>query len=342
MFKYGFILIAAANFMGAFSLVAQDMDIITPHKYTDPAKKPQYEIPSSCRYTTSRHLAGAPDIVYYLSKPKVESYPIAILCTGSTNRNTIGSVIHFHRYLLQEFMDLNVGVVTVEQWGVDGSTVQVEESMHHYTWSQRLQDHIGVIKKLIGNRPAGWNGKLIFLGASEGGPLITALTIRYSDITLATVNWVGAGDWSWREQLWTFIKNMKKNAPWWVKVWDWMPRWMPFSSEIPKNRQEYDACMDVTMVNPCADKEFLGMTYLYHADALQWPLVEYDKIKTPYLVVAGAQDSIIDSCDAFVCKMRQAGADITYMRIEDMDHYVRNRPDIVTQSFTWLEKILKG
>jgi hypothetical protein len=121
-------------FLAVMSLVALSQEIhITPHKYTDPAKKPCYEIPSSSRYTMSRHAAGAPDIVYYMSKPKADSYPIAVLCTGSSNRNTIDSVIHFHRYFLQEFMDLNVGVVTVEQWGVDGATVKIEEFMQHYT-----------------------------------------------------------------------------------------------------------------------------------------------------------------------------------------------------------------
>jgi pimeloyl-ACP methyl ester carboxylesterase len=331
MLKQKFCLAMTVNLVVSFSLVAQEAHTITPHKYTDSAKMPHYEIPASSRHTVSRYEAAAPDIIYYMSMPKAESYPIAILCGGSSNRNTIGSIIHFHRYLLQEFMDLNVGVVTVEQWGVDGATVQIEEFMHHYTRSQRLQDHIVVIEKLIGNRPLGWNGKLIFLGASEGGPLITALTIRYPDITLATVNWVGAGDWNWREELWVFVQNMRKNAAWWLKLWDLVPQWMPFALNIPKDRLEYDLRMDETVLHPCVDKEFLGMTYLYHADALQWPMVEYEKIKTPYLVVAGAQDSIIDSCDAFVCKAQDAGADITYMRIADMDHYIRNRPDIVVQ-----------
>lgn len=336
------ILCVLALFVGHnFLLPEQEVNHITPYKYTDPAKELEYEIPVSSRYTTSRHAAGAPDIVYYMSKPKADSYPLAVLCTGSSNRDTIGSVIHFHRYFLQEFMDLYVGVVTVEQWGVDGSIVQVEEFMNHYTRSQRLQDHITVIENLIVNRPSGWNGKLIFLGVSEGGPLITALTIQYPDVTLATVNWVGAGDWNWRDELWAFINDMRKKWPWWVKVWDWIPRWLPYSSDIPKNRQEYDVCMDETVLHPRTDKEFLGMTYQYHADALQWSMVEYEKIKTPYLVVAGVEDSIIDSCDAFVCKAQDTNVNITYMRILDMDHYVRKRPDIITQSFSWLEQQLK-
>ena len=105
MVKQQFCLVMTVNLMAAFSLVAQEIDTITPHKYIDPAKKPHYTIPASSRHTVSRYEAAAPDIIYYMSMPKAESYPIAILCAGSSNRNTIDSVIHFHRYLLQEFLD---------------------------------------------------------------------------------------------------------------------------------------------------------------------------------------------------------------------------------------------
>jgi hypothetical protein len=67
---------------------------ITPFKYVDtPAP---YEIPASSRFTAKRD-ADAPDIVYYLSKPNVTSYPIAILCGGSSSKDDITSIIHVHR-----------------------------------------------------------------------------------------------------------------------------------------------------------------------------------------------------------------------------------------------------
>lgn len=86
------------------------------------------------------------------------------------------------------------------------------------------------------------------------------------------------------------------------------------------------------------DKYFLGMTYKYHADALCYPEFEYSKIKNPFLVVAGAQDSSIISSDRFVQQAQAAGANITYLRVADMDHYVRKRPDIIAQSFEWLKQ----
>jgi len=131
---------------------------ITPYKFTSSNQLPTYSIPQSARFTAPRLNAQEPPIIYYFSRPKAEEYPIALLCTGSSSEDSISSVIHFHRYFLQEFMDMGVGVITVEQWGVDGNSIHSQEFMEHYTRSQRLNDHIEVVEAIIAHPPAGWNG----------------------------------------------------------------------------------------------------------------------------------------------------------------------------------------
>ena len=79
------------------------------------------------------------------------------------------------------------------------------------------------------------------------------------------------------------------------------------------------------------------MTYMYHADALNWPDIDYKELKSPYLVVARDKDTLIESSDEFVRKAKQAGANITYLRVAGMGNYVRKRQDILDQSFEWLE-----
>lgn len=329
-------------------------DVITPYKFSEAEvaqmqKKglsslevSQYQIPPSCRFTTPRNNQNAPEIVYYMSKPNRDTYPIIFLCGGSTSKESLGSIIHFHRHFMQECMNIGVAVITVELWGIDGATINEQECMHHYTRSQRLQDHISVIEALKKNPPQGWNRRLIFLGVSEGGPLVTSLTLHYDKDTLATVNWCGAGDYSWRDQLWSFLKAMKKNTPWYIKwplqVRMMLPSWAPFFIDFPKNEAEYNQRMDVTLTNPSCDEYFLGMTHKYHADAILYPKPSYEKIVTPFLVVAGAQDSIIEESDAFVQKAHEAGVNVSYIRVPDMDHYIRKRPDIIAQSFQWLEE----
>ena len=323
-----------------WSVMAMEGNEITPYKYKDNEQMPGYNIPPSSRFTTKRVDANAPDIVYYVSKPQGNDYPIVIMCGGSTGGpGDITSIIHFHRYFLKELRDdLELGVVTVEQWGVDGNKVDAAEFMKHYTRSQRLKDHQTVIKHLISNPPVGWNIKFVFFGVSEGGPLVTTLTEDHSAMTLATINWSGAGDWSWREELWAFCQVLLKANPdcqHQKKLCD-----CPICSGLMTSRQSYDGVMNEMLKNPTSEKNLMNMTYLYHADALRYPLPHYEKIKTPLLVVTGAQDSFVPSSDAFVQKAKEASAPVTYLRVEDMDHYVRKRPDVIKESFDWLRKYM--
>ncbi len=55
----------------------------------------------------------------------------------------------------------------------------------------------------------------------------------------------------------------------------------------------------------------------------------------------GGLDKIVPSADVFVEKAKKAGAPVTYFRINDMDHYLRKRPDVIQQSFEWLKEVLK-
>lgn len=59
------------------------------------------------------------------------------------------------------------------------------------------------------------------------------------------------------------------------------------------------------------------------------------------MIISGALDSFIKSSDAFVQKAQAAGVNITYMRIADMDHYIRRRPDVIAKSFEWLKEKLR-
>jgi pimeloyl-ACP methyl ester carboxylesterase len=300
------------------------------------ANAAEYDIHPSIRFTLERKESSSP-IVYYFSLPDVaeQSYPILIICDGSESKGSERSVFFVRDFFTERVRALNVGYVSIEKCGIDGNEVNQAEFWTHYTRSQRLKDHIQVIRHLEEHPPAGWNGKFIFVGVSEGGPLVTDLSIMCPN-TIATINWSGAGDWSWADELWQFFDHWKKNS-FWIRLYDAIPRWVPFSSDIPAIRPEFDALVQEIIVNPTPDLWMGGMTYLYHADAFQKPPIDYSKIKTPFLVVAGAEDSIIDSCDQFVQKGLDAGAPITYFRVDGMDHYIRKRPDIIDQSFEWLK-----
>jgi len=277
-------------------------------------------------------------LVYYFSKPsqQTQSYPMVIMCDGSSSKRDLRSALFIHQYFDKTIDALNYGLITVEKWGIDGNAINEKEFWSHYSRSQRFYDHLDVIKHLESGPPEGWDGTIIFIGVSEGGPLVNQLSIIYPK-TRATVNWVGAGDWDWADEFWEFWEQLKKNN-FLIRLYDLLPRWMPFASDIPQTRQEYDQLVEHIKQNPLPDKWLGGMTYFYHADAFQQKRIDYKKIYAPMLVVAGAQDSIIVSCDEFVAKAKAAGAPITYLRVEDMDHWIRKRPDVIKKSFEWLRE----
>lgn len=296
-----------------------------------------YQDSSSIRYSVERDQSSCP-IVYYFAPPieARNSYPILLLCDGSLQKNNARSCLYIREYFDSTIKQLNVGYLTVEHWGIDGDHIDKEEFWRHYTRSQRLKDHLQVIDFLEKNPPSGWNGQLIFIGVSEGGALVTDLSIACTN-AIATINWVGAGDFSWADELWQFFEHWKQNS-FWMSLYDKVPRFLPFSLDMPKKREEFDLLIEEIIANPVYDRSFAGMSYLYHADAFLKPPIDYSQIHGPLLVVKGAMDSDIESCDAFVSKAKLAGVDVTYFRIDDMDHYIRKRPDVIKASFDWLKK----
>lgn len=301
------------------------------------ANAAEYDIPPSIRFTLERE-ESFPPIVYYFSPPDTSNkpFPIFIICDGSESKGSERSIFFVRDFFEERVRSLDAGYLAIEKCGIDGNEIDKPEFWSRYTRSQRLKDHIQVIRHLEEHPPAGWNGQFIFAGVSEGGPLVTDLSILCPN-TIATINWSGAGDWSWGDELWQFFEHWKKNS-FWLRIYDSIPRWVPFSSDIPSTRSEFDALVQEIIANPSPDLWMGGMTYLYHADAFQKPPADYSKIRTPFLVVAGAEDSIIESCDQFVQKSLDAGAPVTYFRVDGMDHYIRKRPDVIDQSFVWVQE----
>lgn len=313
---------------------------VVPFKFERVPPK-DFVVPSQIRHTMPRRCADEPDIVYYLSRPKnTETFPIVFLLGGSYSRTTLSSIFHFHRYFLQECLDLGLGVVSLEEWGVDGRDVNVDVFMAHYTRTRRLEDYRIAIEHFMKEPPRGWNGKFVLFGISEGGPLVTRLSEEYPDNLLATINWAGAEAWLWRDEFWLCIQKMRSNFGWWQAFLDKLYQWVPFVRHIPATREEYDDLVDEMIKNPVATKEFLDFTYMYHADACAFPLPRYRMLQKPFLVVAGGLDPEISSFDDFVINAKEVGAPVTYFRVDEMGHFVRRNLYAVEKTFAWLAQQL--
>lgn len=141
---------------------------ITPFKLhekldTDPNLffENRYECPDDSKFFALRENKKEIQeaVTFYFSKPKSSDYPILIFCGGSQNRDLINqfldkninlaSIIHIHRYFLEEILSLGLGLVTVEQVGVTDKETDIEQFLKFYTRSQRIIDHSVVIEHFL-------------------------------------------------------------------------------------------------------------------------------------------------------------------------------------------------
>ena len=275
---------------------------------------------------------AGPNIDYYFSKPTdVKSYPIVIIIGGSTDKEHLSSIADFHKYFSQQLVQNKLGAISVDGWGININQTNESEFMAHYTRSQILINYQQVINYIKKYPPVGWNGKLALLGVSEGGNIEIELNENKANDILATVIWSGAGDYNWSKELWENMQEVSKEIP------------VDCSSndcQAIRNKQIYDKRMEYILKNPTPNQYFFNMTNMYMADALNYPTPDYAKMNGKFLIVSGAQDTLIASSDEFYRKAKQNNVDITYWRIESMDHLIRKRPDLMNNSFVWLSKEL--
>lgn len=281
-------------------------------------------------YSITRTDVSGPNINYYLSRPDTNSYPIVVLVGGSTDRDDLASIAEFHRYFWNDISQTHLGVISVEPWGINGDKISPDEFMAHYTRSQILHDYQQVIDYTQKHPPIGWNGKLALLGVSEGGSIVIRLNENKSNNILATVIWSGASDWSWQDEIWVDMQPICKSMP------------TLKDCKYITTRSKYDLKMDEMLKNPTASKYFFNMTYMYMADALKFNTPDYKNIHGSLLIVSGTKDTLIQSSDDFYRKAKANGVDVTYWRIEGMDHYIRKRPDLITNSFIWLKNTIQS
>lgn len=281
-------------------------------------------------YSISRNKPSEPNINFYLSKPSVQSYPIVILVGGSTDKEHLASILWFHNYFSKELSSAMLGAVSVEGWGINGHDISESEFMNHYTRTQILHDCQYVIDYIRKHPPIGWNGKLGLLGVSEGGNIAIELNEDLKNNVLATVLWSGASDLSWRDELWANMQEIHGT----ISNCDFQ------DCKDISSRKNYDLRMDEILENPSPNKYFFNMTNKYLADAMNYPTPNYKKMNGSLLIITGDKDKLVTSSDMFYDKAKSAKVDITYWRIESMDHYIRKRPDLIESSFEWLQQKL--
>lgn len=282
--------------------------------------------------TLSHHTfkIGDKDLTYYTVVPSgVKAYPLLLICDGSYTHDegpkSVRKLIEGKDYFYQLAL-LDLGLLAMERRGVCGESIDSKE-YHKFNFpQQRLLDHLELIKHVQLCPPLGWNGKLIILGASEGGPLAICLA-KHSCITPeACIPIVGCGDQTFKEYIWQHITRMpyfqasKSRCGCIKKIVQWFSM---KASKIPCSRTEYDKRCEAMNANPDPNKFWYGQTHLYWSKAMELN-EEYDflELKCPSLVISGAYDLGCEATDRLVQKAFAQKNDVRYLRIPDAGHFV--------------------
>lgn len=246
-------------------------------------------------------------LIYYLENPKNVKYPILVAIEGSLNINHIQSVLRLHKKIAKPMLDIGIGVMSLERRGIDGEKIE-KNIVHRFNFpSQRLTDHVFCIKNLLKNPTENWNGKIIFLGGSEGGPISIKLSHIFNPEACIAI--VGCSDLSFKDYIWEFIKLKFKNSK------------LSKKSGLPSCYEDYNDWCEYMKNNPDPNKFWFGQSFLYWADALdQTEYREFLSLKCPSLIIAGSKDTACFATDRLIKKAYNNNQKITYLKIEKMAH----------------------
>ena len=264
---------------------------------------------------------GESRLTYYIEFPDaVGSYSLMVVLEGSFVEE-LGpqSILRLHDKLARSLLDSSIGMVTMERRGVDGEQVDIDFFHRCNTPSQRLSDHIQLLQHFKTHPPQNWNGELIILGGSEGGPI--AIKLASTTNPEACIVLVGCGDQTFAEYIWQAIQAI------------------PSEYKPVENRAAYEAQIEMMKTNPDPTRFWFGQSFLYWADALdQTEYREFLTLKCPVYVVAGSNDIECVSTDRLIAMAWQQEQDVTYLRIEGMGHMALDPQwDVMRQILKWLD-----
>lgn len=310
--------------------------MITPYKFKDEEYLkglPTYIPPEGSVFQIQREGNHLP-LVYYFSRPQENNYPIIIILGGSEDLVKPKSIIHTHRYFIGDFLSLGLGVLTIENEGVTATNLNKEIFRRNYLRSRRLEDHELLLNHLEGHPPPGWNGKIVLFGISEGGIIAEKLTELYPEYLMGTIEWSGTVSRGWDAELWEFIKDLPREA--FCSSQEIESQCSPLN----KDRLLYEEVLEKIKENPSFEKEFLGMTYAYHADALRFPLPSYKKLNRPYFILYGREDSQAPLTREFGRKAQEEGVHMDIFESHE-GHQVRKDSKVMEATLNWLQKLLR-
>jgi dienelactone hydrolase len=279
------------------------------------------------------------NIRFYLETPLQTAFPIVVIIQGSTCDSSWNLFQQTKGY----FVSYGIGVVSVEKYGLNESTKDCPQSyLQNNTIQQRISDHLMFVN-FLRNNLKGWNGKIVWVGGSEGGQVGSLVAPLVSE-TAAVAMLASGGGMTMAEELpLVFAKMLKRKGS--------------NSSQIAKQIKDINNSYREIKLNPTWKIEWLSdgkkarNTYKYW-NSILWikALSELEKLQIPIYIAHGTEDtsSAYESskliADRFILLGKQNLTFKTYIGLEhnfsDLNG-VSHQQEVLTSTINWIINILK-
>jgi len=261
----------------------------------------------------------------YFSPPSTICSPIIFAIQGSSCESTS----NWHKDLSDYAYVLGLGVIAIEKQGVSKEGIDFLEYHQANCLENRLDDSMLCLKNMNLICPE-WNGKMIFLGESEGGILVAHLAAQTPQTAAVLLFAVGGGLKPREEVKSSLRQRLEKHGA--------------MQSEIDQYMIFLEEQMEMMILNPTPTEQFLGNTYKWWASLLtaneaSLPIIQHS---LPIYLAHGVEDSQIPilSADIAAERLKETNA-LTYQRLERYGHDL-DTADIHVAACQWLNFILYG
>ena len=222
---------------------------------------------------------------------------------------------------------LGLGLITLEKQGISQNTINIFEYHQTNSLQKRLQDYLFCLENISLINPQ-WAGKIIFWGESEGGILATNLAAQ-TPLTAAVLLFAVGGGMKHRDEVkWELYHRLEQQQA--------------TQEEIDSYMGFLEKQMQIMILEPTPDKQFLGNTYKWWASFLnaEEGVEPLDQLSLPICLVHGVEDVQVpvESADLAAAMLSKTNT-LTYLRLQGYGHNL-DSPAIDNLVYQWLKSLL--
>ena len=271
-------------------------------------------------------------IIGYFDRPDEEGdVPVVVFIDGSWGT----SVAPHHEKLAARFNPRQIGILSLEKRGITPDGIDAEEFAAHDCRLERLSDYRLLLCAIERGEVKGCTGRVVVLGASEGGKMAPGLSLSFPSIVQGVVLIGAGGGLSFAEEVKFQIAALIEEMPVWKRA-SYKLRRSLFPNEV-------DEAFAQILAHPESLEKYGSKTWKWFASYFSYdPLPDLLKIAVPIYMIHGEKDIMVpvQSADLVKEAFDSAGKlNLHYARYQDLGHALTGREDVYGDLLEWVVKV---